>query len=203
MYPIYILEDDVIQQNRLKEAIDRYAVSKQWGDYQCKVFDDGQELLTAFEKSGEKALFFLDLEIKGVKRLGLEVAKVIYKTSPFSLIVFVSTHSEYMPHTYKSMVRAMDFIIKGFNTAMQFTIITSAPESIIARIHRELDRGCTQISARGTYSGQPIGTLLCVVSRLEAARLKKIVAEVDPCAFVTVCDVHEALGEGFTGIREE
>ena len=30
MYPIYILEDDVIQQNRLKEAIDRYAVSKQW-----------------------------------------------------------------------------------------------------------------------------------------------------------------------------
>ena len=98
---------------------------------------------------------------------------------------------------------AMDFIIKGFNTAMQFTIITSAPESIIARIHRELDRGCTQISARGTYSGQPIGTLLCVVSRLEAARLKKIVAEVDPRAFVTVCDVHEALGEGFTGIREE
>ena len=49
----------------------------------------------SFEKSGEKALFFLDLEIKGVKRLGLEVAKVIYKTSPFSLIVFVSTHSEY------------------------------------------------------------------------------------------------------------
>lgn len=98
---------------------------------------------------------------------------------------------------------AMDFIIKGFNTAMQFTIITSAPESIIARIHRELDRGCTQISARGTYSGKPIGTLLCVVSRLEAARLKKIVAEVDPRAFVTVCDVHEALGEGFTGIHEE
>ncbi|MDD6385095.1 MAG: response regulator transcription factor [Streptococcus hyointestinalis] len=112
MYPIYILEDDVIQQNRLKEAINRYAVSQQWGDYQCEVFDDGQELLTAFEKSEEKALFFLDLEIKGVKRLGLEVAKVIYKTSPFSLIVFVSTHSEYMPYTYKSMVRAMDFIIK-------------------------------------------------------------------------------------------
>ena len=97
---------------------------------------------------------------------------------------------------------AMDFVIKGFNTAMQFTIITSAPERIIARIHGELDRGCTQLSAYGTYSGKPIGTLLCVVSRLEAARLKKIVAEVDPRAFVTVCDVHEALGEGFTGIHE-
>ena len=33
---------------------------------------------------------------------------------------------------------------------------------------------------------------------MEAAKLKKIVSEVDPHAFVTVCDVHEALGEGFT-----
>ena len=37
---------------------------------------------------------------------------------------------------------------------------------------------------------------------MEAPRLKKIVAEIDPGAFVTVCNVHEALGEGFTGIKE-
>lgn len=29
-------------------------------------------------------------------------------------------------------------------------------------------------------------------------RLKKIVSECDAHAFVTVCDVHEALGEGFS-----
>ncbi|MEI3414551.1 MAG: YitT family protein [Christensenellales bacterium] len=39
---------------------------------------------------------------------------------------------------------------------------------------------------------------MCVVSRMEASRLKKIVSECDPHAFVTVCDVHEALGEGFS-----
>ena len=33
---------------------------------------------------------------------------------------------------------------------------------------------------------------------MEASRLKKIVSECDPHAFVTVCDVHEALGEGFS-----
>ena len=43
--------------------------------------------------------------------------------------------------------------------------------------------------------------LLCVVSRVEVARLKKLVAECDPRAFVTVCDVHEALGEGFKGME--
>ena len=103
---------------------------------------------------------------------------------------------------YTSTV-AMDGVIKGFDTAMQFTIITHSPQAIIARIHAELERGCTSFKATGTYSGDEIGTLLCVVSRMEVARLKKLIAEEDPLAFVTVCSVHEALGEGFSGIHEQ
>ena len=94
--------------------------------------------------------------------------------------------------------KAMDAVIKGFNTAMQFLIISAKQEEIIRRIHSEMDRGCTRLEATGTYEGRKNGALLCVVSRMEAAKLKKIVSEVDPRAFVTVCDVHEALGEGFT-----
>ena len=97
---------------------------------------------------------------------------------------------------------AMDVVIKGFNTALQFMIITGQADEIVKRIHTELERGCTRLMAEGTYSGKPVGTLLCVVSRVEAPRLKKIVAEEDPKAFVTICDVTEALGEGFTGIHE-
>ena len=98
---------------------------------------------------------------------------------------------------------AMDMVITGFNTAMQFMIISNHSDAIIRRIHGELDRGCTRLKAEGTYSGKPVGTLICVLSRTEAPRLKKIVAEIDPDAFVTVCNVHEALGEGFIGIREQ
>ena len=99
--------------------------------------------------------------------------------------------------------QAMDSVIKGFNTAMQFMIISRDAEEIVRRIHTEIDRGCTRLMAEGTYSRLPVGTLLCVVSRTEAPRLKKIVSEIDPDAFVTVCNVHEALGEGFTGIDDE
>ena len=99
--------------------------------------------------------------------------------------------------------QAMDSVIKGFNTAMQFMIISRDSAEIVRRIHTEIDRGCTRLMAEGTYSRLPVGTLLCVVSRTEAPRLKKLVAEVDPQAFVTVCNVHEALGEGFTGIDDE
>lgn len=94
--------------------------------------------------------------------------------------------------------KAMDAIIKGFNTAMQFLIISTNQAEIVRRIHDELERGCTRLEATGTYEGRKNGALLCVVSRMEAAKLKKIVSEVDPRAFVTICDVHEALGEGFT-----
>ena len=97
---------------------------------------------------------------------------------------------------------AMDMVITGFNTAMQFMIISNHSDAIVRRIHGEIDRGCTRLMAEGTYSGAPVGTLICVLSRMEAPRLKKIVAEIDPGAFVTVCNVHEALGEGFTGIKE-
>ncbi|MBR2942806.1 MAG: YitT family protein [Clostridia bacterium] len=97
---------------------------------------------------------------------------------------------------------AMDAVIKGFDTAMQFVIITKNPDPIISRIHTELERGCTRLSATGTYSGESIGTLLCVISRVEVARLKKLIAEEDPLAFVTVCNVHEALGEGFSGMND-
>lgn len=98
--------------------------------------------------------------------------------------------------------KTLDAVIKGFNTAMQFLIISSKEQEIISRIHNELDRGCTSLRATGTYSGAKTSALLCVVSRMEAARLKKILSEVDPTAFVTVCDVHEALGEGFTYHQE-
>ena len=98
--------------------------------------------------------------------------------------------------------KAMDAVIKGVNTAMQFTIITSDWQTIGQRINRGLDRGCTQVMARGVYTGNEVGMLVCVLSRTEVARLKKIVAECDPHAFVTVCDVAEALGEGFKGIEK-
>lgn len=101
------------------------------------------------------------------------------------LACFVSTH-------------AMDVVIKGFNTAMQFTVITSNEDEIMRRILHEMDRGCTRIKAAGAYSGKPVGMLMCVVPRMEAARLKKIVSEADPRAFMTVCDVNEVLGEGFS-----
>ena len=61
-----------------------------------------------------------------------------------------------------------------------------------------MDRGVTALEAMGMYSHSRKRVLLCVVNRFEAMRLRRIIFEVDPHAFVIANKAHEVLGEGFT-----
>ena len=95
----------------------------------------------------------------------------------------------------------IDQVLEGPGLARSHIIITNHGEKMADRILKELDRGVTAIEAKGMYSGEGRTMLLCVVSRLEAVRLRSIVYSVDPRAFVIVQNVHEALGEGFKELR--
>jgi len=99
--------------------------------------------------------------------------------------------------------KVMDLVLQGMNSAKQLLIISDSAEAIAKRVTGEMDRGATLLSATGAYSGEPRGMMLCVVSNTEVARLKEIVAEEDPRAFVTVSNVHEAMGEGFAGLGKK
>ena len=92
---------------------------------------------------------------------------------------------------------AMDAVIKGVNTAMQFVIITNHPDAIIRRIHTELERGVTLMEGKGAYSGESKQVILCAFSRVHFVTIKRLVRQIDPDAFIIVCDAHEILGEGF------
>lgn len=96
----------------------------------------------------------------------------------------------------------IDQVLEGPGLARSHIIITNHGEKMAERILKELDRGVTAIEARGMYSGEGRTMLLCVVSRLEAVRLRSIVYSVDPRAFVIVQNVHEALGEGFKELQK-
>ena len=96
----------------------------------------------------------------------------------------------------------IDQVLEGPGLARSHIIITNHGEKMAERILKELDRGVTAIDAKGMYSGEGRTMLLCVVSRLEAVRLRSIVYSVDPRAFVIVQNVHEALGEGFKELQK-
>ncbi|WP_126427252.1 YitT family protein [Brevibacillus marinus] len=93
--------------------------------------------------------------------------------------------------------RVIDFVQEGAYAAKALTIISDKTADITKQI-LELGRGVTVLSGKGAYSGGNKEVVYCVVSRNEVVRMKNIVKEIDPHAFVVVNDVHEVLGEGFT-----
>lgn len=93
--------------------------------------------------------------------------------------------------------RMIDFIQEGAYAAKAFTIITDHSEAVAASISREMDRGVTLFPAKGAYSEESKQVIFCVVYRHEMRRMKALVRDIDPRAFLVISDVHDVLGEGF------
>lgn len=91
----------------------------------------------------------------------------------------------------------IDFVQDGAYSAKALTIISNASDAIAKRIAEDLDRGATIFSAKGAFTSQERSVLYCVVSRTELFKIKSLIREIDPQAFVIVNEVHEVLGEGF------
>ncbi|HEL2056460.1 TPA: response regulator transcription factor [Streptococcus suis] len=113
MLRIFILEDDFMQQARLEQAIEEAVKTSDVAYKTLEVFGKPQQLLEAVTETGNHQLFFLDIEIRGEEKKGMEIAREIRARDPHAVIVFVTTHSEFMPLTYKYRVSALDFIDKG------------------------------------------------------------------------------------------
>lgn len=96
--------------------------------------------------------------------------------------------------------RVIDIVQEGFANSKAALIITREKEKIAARIMNELERGATFLEGRGAYTGDERQIILCVFAQSQVTRLKNIVRETDPNAFVIVTNVGEVHGEGFRRI---
>lgn len=104
---IFVLEDDIPQQFRMERAINHVMESNNW-HYRCLEISSNPDEIIAVAGNGEHQIFFLDLEIKGEEQQGIDVAKAIREKNSTAIIVFVTTHSEFMLLTYQSLVGAID-----------------------------------------------------------------------------------------------
>lgn len=96
---------------------------------------------------------------------------------------------------------AAEMISEGSGVFRQAIIITDHPETIIEGVMTQLERGVTKVQGTGAYSGREKTILYCVVVRSEVIRLKRLVNEADPAAFMVIGQVHEVMGEGFQGYK--
>ena len=98
--------------------------------------------------------------------------------------------------------KVIDAIIYGGEVGSMATIVTSNPDEITEKVISELDRTTTLLPAKGAYSRKDTNVLLCTVRKSQFSRLKKIVYDADPNAFVMVTDTSEVFGLGFKDFTE-
>ena len=92
----------------------------------------------------------------------------------------------------------LDRIIRGFDNALAYIILSPEHDRITARVLQELGRGVTLFDATGAYTGSDTKAVLCVLTKTQAGALRAIVRECDPAAFVIAANVSEVMGEGFS-----
>lgn len=122
-----------------------------------------------------------------------------------ALVIFVSaiTYLEHVRGMYTLVAvfvgaKVIDFIQEGAYAARGTTIISEKSEEISQKVMQEMDRGVTVLDGRGSFSGSKRDVLYCVIAKNEIVRLKTIIEQIDPHAFVAVSHVHDVMGEGFT-----
>ena len=90
---------------------------------------------------------------------------------------------------------AMDAVVYGSNAKMAYII--SAESAEITRRILDLELGVTLLQGKGGYHGDDKQVILCAFKPSQIGTIKALVTEVDPNAFIIVCEAHEIVGEGF------
>ena len=94
--------------------------------------------------------------------------------------------------------KMIDYVVEGGVPGKGVMIVSSEIELITKRIQEDMNRGLTYIKGQGSYSKKDLNIGYCVVSRNEIGKVKSIVYNIDPRAFVTITEVHDIIGEGFS-----
>lgn len=93
--------------------------------------------------------------------------------------------------------KVIHIVEEGLSGAKTFNIITKHPEAMVETIRDRLGRSSTYRLVEGGYSNEQFKEITCVINRLEESKLKEIIQEIDPHAFIMVYDVAEVKGGSF------
>lgn len=96
--------------------------------------------------------------------------------------------------SYAVGLKAVDFVVEGFDKCKAVFVITSKGDLMAEAISNVMGRGITILDAEGYYSNENKTMMYCVVNRFEIAGLKKLIKGVDENAFVTINEISDIMG---------
>lgn len=145
---------------------------------------------------------------------GTEIVSIlISKKSPFSvgeLVMFINIFilgsagfifgwdkAMYSLIAYYIAFKMIDITIEGLDQSRSVWIISEEYAEIGDALSARLGRGVTYLEGEGGYSGEYKKVIFCVITRLEEAKLKSIVEEIDTSAFIAIGNIHDVRGGRF------
>lgn len=138
------------------------------------------------------------------KKLGITVGTfvMVYNVILYIISGFV-TKSWILPLysivTYGAGLKTIDFIVEGLDRSKGVMIITDKPDKVAAALMEAFESGTTKIPAKGGYSDKDKTIIYFVVNRFQISRMRQIIHDIDPAAFVTIHEVADV----FTSILQE
>jgi uncharacterized membrane-anchored protein YitT (DUF2179 family) len=128
------------------------------------------------------------------KRLGISVGTFVMA---YNLVLYVICgfvlQSWILPLysivTYMAALKTVDFIVEGVDRAKSAMIITDKPDEICRELSSAFETGTTKIDAVGGYSNSSKTVVYFVVNRFQVTKMKDIVKEIDPKAYITITEV--------------
>jgi uncharacterized membrane-anchored protein YitT (DUF2179 family) len=143
-------------------------------------------------------------EILGIlltKKLPFSVGEFIMFINIFIFLwaafVFGPEQAMYSVMTYYIAFKTIDTVIQGLDETKAAFIISDEYQEISDAILNRLGRGTTKLKGKGGYTDQDKDVIYVVITRLEVTKLKTLVQELDPNAFITIMDTHEVKGGKF------
>ncbi|WP_153799471.1 YitT family protein [Foetidibacter luteolus] len=132
-----------------------------------------------------------------ISEIVLALNIIIFSLAAFKFGLQTSLYSML---TYFTASKTVDYVVEGIEAYTGVTIISGKSELIKHRLVNELGRGITIYKGeRGYLPGKfdvhsDADIIFTVITRLEMRRLKNLVNEVDPKAFVFASTIKEASG---------
>lgn len=91
--------------------------------------------------------------------------------------------------TYGAALKTIDFIVEGLDRSKAAMIITEQPNEMCQKLSDEFECGITTFGAKGYYSDSEKTVIYIIVNRFQIGKMKRIVHEFDPLAYVTITEV--------------
>jgi uncharacterized membrane-anchored protein YitT (DUF2179 family) len=135
------------------------------------------------------------------KRIPFSVGEVVMFFNLFILssagFIFGWDRAMYSLIAYFIAFKMIDVTIEGFDESKSVWIISDSYRDIGDALMDRLGRGVTYLEGEGAFTGNNKKVIFCVITRLEEAKLKSIVQELDPVAFLAIGNIHDVRGGRF------